>query len=60
MIENLIKTWDKIVLHKIGLIIYAKNITIFFSKMTKKKIDVDILIELQNLLVDYCDNNNNN
>jgi hypothetical protein len=32
----------------------------FFLKWLKKLIDVDILIELQNLLVDYCDNNNNN
>jgi len=32
----------------------------FLLKWLKLLIDVDILIELQNLLVDYCDNNNNN
>jgi len=35
MIEILIKTKDKFVLNKIELIIYAKNLIIFFIKMTK-------------------------
>jgi hypothetical protein len=32
---------------------------LFLLKWLKLLIDVDILIELQNWLVDYCDNNNN-
>jgi hypothetical protein len=32
----------------------------FLLKWLKSLIDVDALIELPNLLLDYCNNNNNN